>query len=349
MNRLIARTAATIALLVAALALRGAAVAQQQVSVVVNGQTLSFDQPPIERAGRVFVPLRGVFERLGASVVYQNGQINATGNGRAISLHIGSTQATVNGQPQMLDVAPFLVGARTLVPLRFVAQALGASVNWDQSSSTVIIGSGNGTTGGSYVPPPNPSFFLTNRRPTGTVNTLDPSIHAGFSEPVRAGSLRVSVDGADITSQVYSNQSGFDVTPQSSLASGSHQVLVTGITQAGATFARRWSFTTSGVSGGNFLRNVTPVPNSKITPTFTFAGRTAPNARVHVVASGAQSALLGLFQIGTGTYQTDVQADARGYFSAQVSLSGQMVQIRVVVQSVAPGGASVERSFSYTV
>ena len=50
--------------------------------------------------GRVFVPLRGVFEQLGASVVYSNGTIDANGNGRDISLQIGSTQATVNGQPQ---------------------------------------------------------------------------------------------------------------------------------------------------------------------------------------------------------------------------------------------------------
>ena len=71
---------------------------------------MSFDQPPIVRAGRVFVPLRGVFERLGASVVYANGQINATGRGRTVSLRIGSTQATVDGQPTTLDVAPFVVG-----------------------------------------------------------------------------------------------------------------------------------------------------------------------------------------------------------------------------------------------
>src|SRR5581483_4065550 len=123
----------------------------QAVNVVVNGGTITFDQPPIERAGRVFVPLRGVFERLGASVVYYNGDINATGNGRNVHLHIGSTQATVNGQSVFMDVAPFLVGARTLVPLRFVAQALGANVNWNQGNNTVYIqGSGSAST---YVPP----------------------------------------------------------------------------------------------------------------------------------------------------------------------------------------------------
>jgi hypothetical protein len=125
-------------------------------AVMVNGRLVSFDQPPVEQAGRVFVPLRGVFEQLGATVVYDNGLINATGNGRNISLHVGSTQATVNGQTQTLDVAPFVVGARTLVPLRFVAQALGAAVAWDQNSNTVRINSGaaaisNGGRGVGYA------------------------------------------------------------------------------------------------------------------------------------------------------------------------------------------------------
>ncbi|GAC1654693.1 MAG: hypothetical protein NVS9B12_05410 [Vulcanimicrobiaceae bacterium] len=125
-------------------AFAGAPAQAAAVTIVVNGQTVNFDQPPEERAGRVFVPLRGVFERLGASVVYANGQINATGNGRNISLHIGSNQATVNGQPVAVDVAPFLVGARTLVPLRFVAQSLGATVNYNDSSRTVSINGGGG-------------------------------------------------------------------------------------------------------------------------------------------------------------------------------------------------------------
>lgn len=125
----------------AAVPLAGAA--QQTVAVVVNGQAMSFDQPPIIQAGRVFVPLRSIFQQLGASVVYANGQINATGRGRTVALTIGSTQATVSGQPVTLDVAPFVVGSRTLVPLRFVAQSLGANVNWNDSDSTVTINSGN--------------------------------------------------------------------------------------------------------------------------------------------------------------------------------------------------------------
>ena len=119
---------------------------------------MNFTQPPIVRAGRVFVPLRGVFEQLGASVVYSNGQINATGNGRTISLTIGSTQATVSGQPETMDVAPFIVGATTFVPLRFISQALGAAVNWNDSTSTVTIsGRAGGPPQRPAPPPPRPA------------------------------------------------------------------------------------------------------------------------------------------------------------------------------------------------
>ena len=118
------------------------ALAQSDVSVTLNGAPLILNPAPQERAGRIFVPLRGVFERLGASVVYENGTINAQGNGRSVSLHIGSTEAMVDGQNQMLDVAPFIIGDSTYVPLRFVSQALGASVNYDASNRMVALADG---------------------------------------------------------------------------------------------------------------------------------------------------------------------------------------------------------------
>ncbi len=154
--------------------LSGSPAAAQSVAIVVNGAGVSFDQPPVERAGRVFVPLRGVFERLGASVVYANGDINAQGNGHSVHLHIGSTQAVVNGQTLTMDVAPFLIGARTLVPLRFVAQSLGAAVNWNQSNNTVYI-QGNGSA--NVAPPPNTGAA------TNVINRISPApgAHVGGS------------------------------------------------------------------------------------------------------------------------------------------------------------------------
>ncbi len=113
--------------------------AQTAVSVTVNGSPVNLSPAPLLSGGRVFVPLRGVFEQLGASVVYSNGTINATGNGRTISLQIGSTQAIVDGQTQRIDVAPFIVGESTYVPLRFISESLGAGVDWDDASQTVAI------------------------------------------------------------------------------------------------------------------------------------------------------------------------------------------------------------------
>ena len=317
------------------------------VSVVVNGQPVSFDQPPVERAGRVFVPLRGVFERLGASVVYQNGLINATGNGRNISLHIGSTQATVNGQTQTLDVAPFLIGSRTLVPLRFVAQALGAAVDWNNSTSTVTITGGGNVS--QSTPQPNASFNLTNKRPETSTNTASPAIHAEFSEPVRRDSLKVTIDGNDVTNDVYANANGFDVTPRAPLSQGSHRVRVSGTTQAGASFSTGWSFSTGAASSTNYVNVVSPAPNSKVSGNFTLKGRTLPNSRVHVVASGEASAFGGLLQVGTGTFQSDATADSNGNFSMSIATNAPPgTQLRVLLQSTAPNGSSVERSLTYS-
>ena len=132
----------------------GASAAQaQDVGVQINGQTVGINPPPILRAGRVFVPLRGVFEQLGATVVYSSGEINATGNGSDISLHIGSTQASINGQAQTLDVAPFIIGASTYVPLRFVSQALGAGVEWDEADRVVQISMSGVQPQGEQPPP----------------------------------------------------------------------------------------------------------------------------------------------------------------------------------------------------
>jgi len=318
----------------------------QNVTINVNGQTVNFDQPPIERAGRVFVPLRGVFERLGASVVYANGEINAQGNGRSISLHIGQRNATVNGQSVAIDVAPFIVGVRTMVPLRFVAQALGSTVNWDNNSRTVyIVGSGASTT--SNQPPTNASFRLENRRPGSNAGTLTPAIHANFSEPVNRDTLRVYIDGRDVTNAVYANTNGFDVTPPAPLSAGSHRVRVTGTTQAGANFDTGWTFSTANGATGNFIRNLTPGAGTNVSSNFTLSGNTLPNSHVHIVAGGAAS-LGGIFQVGTGTFTTDVTADSSGRFTAPVSVNAVSGgQVRVIIQSTSPDGSSVERSVVY--
>lgn len=226
------------------------------VTIIVNGQTMNFDQPPIEQAGRVYVPLRSIFEQLGASVVYQNGTINATGNGRTVSLHIGSTQADVNGSTQTLDSPPFVTGARTLVPLRFVATALGANVNWDDNTSTVTI-NGVGYSGAQRPPAYNngPGYnggppqqmsrpYLSRYWPSEGATWQGDVIRAQFAQPVRRDSVHVQIDDNDITMATTVTQNGFEFRPAQALPSGRHRVRVSGVTVSGTPFSTGWEFHT---------------------------------------------------------------------------------------------------------
>lgn len=121
-----------------------APVAAQAIRVIVDGQPVFFDQPPVTIGGRVLVPLRGVFEQLGAFVDWDRATntVTAVRAGTQIQLRIGSRQAVVNGAPVFLDTPPMVVRGRTLVPLRFISEALGARVDWDPGARTVFISSG---------------------------------------------------------------------------------------------------------------------------------------------------------------------------------------------------------------
>jgi hypothetical protein len=125
--------------------------AAQAIRVVIDGQPVSFDVPPVEIQGRVLVPLRGIFERLGAYVEYNapTRTIDARRGGTTVRLQLGSRVAHINGAPTTLGVPAMSVRGRAMVPLRFVSEALGAVVEWDGAMSTVFI-----TTGGAQVPPP---------------------------------------------------------------------------------------------------------------------------------------------------------------------------------------------------
>jgi hypothetical protein len=233
------------------------------VSVTVNGQPANLSPAPTERAGRVFVPLRGVFEQLGATVVYDNGTINATGRGHTVSLNIGSQQAIVDGQQQTVDVAPFIIGASTYVPLRFISQALGASVNYDGTNDIVAINTnGGGGNGGGMMPPrevitPAPggngargSIELTAMQPARA--SIEPSRHPTISASFRGGvdptSVRIVLDDVDVTQDATRSPQGFSYTPRVPLESGSHRVRVSGIGRDGAPFNQGWEFTSGPVS-----------------------------------------------------------------------------------------------------
>src|SRR5581483_6614838 len=246
-----------------------------------------------------------IFEQLGASVVYQNGTINATRGQRTISLTIGSTQATVDGQPQIVDVAPFIVGATTYVPLRFIAQSLGATVNYNSSTNVVAITH----TGGGGAPPPYPPPRPPYPRPpyppaTVQLRGQQPApgarvynrfavISADFTTEVQPGSIRVWLDGADRTGQSGISRTNFSYKPPAPLSYGSHTVRVYGRAVSGVSFDRSWSFSVAG-SGGMSLTINQPAADQAVGWSFTVQGSTVANAKVNVTAGPAGSPM-GLF------------------------------------------------------
>ena len=316
----------------------------QGVSVTVNGQPAALSPAPIERAGRVFVPLRGVFEKLGASVVYSNGQINAQGNNRAISLKIGSTQASINGQPAAIDVAPFIIGASTYVPLRFVAEALGANVNWDNSNRVVAI-----TTSGNAAPPAQTitaqpaaqksPLTLTNINPPrgGYVASVRPTISAGFANGTAdPNTVKVYLDSLDITSGTTRAPNGIIYSPPSDLASQEHTVRVTGKDSNGLPFDRNWAFTSGTAQAQNFIHNLVPPNGATVRSTFTVSGATLPGAAV-VIDAGSQLVVGGVFALGGDHTRIETTADAGGNFSKDVQLNaGPGQTVTLVVTSTEP-------------
>lgn len=112
-----------------------------QIPVYIDGERQYFEVPPVNHEGRVLVPMRALFEKLGAEVNWdpETRMITAYKGAVTVEMSPDTNLAAVNGQQVELDVKPTIVEGRTLVPLRFVSTALGADVGWDGAKETVSI------------------------------------------------------------------------------------------------------------------------------------------------------------------------------------------------------------------
>ena len=119
------------------------------ISVQLDGRNLSFpDAAPEARDGRTFLPVRTVFEAMGAEVSYSPAAqtITAVRDGTTVTMALGGTTATVERSGVTthipMDAAPYAHDNRTYVPVRFAAQAFGCAVGWDVGDRTVILSFG---------------------------------------------------------------------------------------------------------------------------------------------------------------------------------------------------------------
>lgn len=109
-------------------------------SVIVDDQEYQMDVPPFIENGRAFVPVRFLGATLGATnIVWDNGEVNITFPDKSVVLKINKPWLNDNGQYELMDVTPLLRSDRVFLPARYVAEAAGGRVDWDEASQSVLV------------------------------------------------------------------------------------------------------------------------------------------------------------------------------------------------------------------
>ena len=193
MRRIVGMLVALMLLAGLQVGLLGTVHAEEAIWVTVNGQMLSFDQPPIIEQDRVLVPVRAIFEALSARVDWdaENRRVTAQKGSDVVTLTIGRYVMYRNGNAVALDAVPKIVGDRTLVPIRAVSESFGAQVTWTASERLVTVT----TDGGAATPETPQTGHAYERRVLELVNEerakqgLSPlTWHEGLANVARAHS-----------------------------------------------------------------------------------------------------------------------------------------------------------------
>jgi len=112
------------------------------IHVKVNGNEVNFTSgEPVEAAGAILVPMRDIFEKLGANVAYDNASrtVRAVRGETTITLRPGDESAQVNGETTPLMTPAQIVNGAVVVPLRFISETMGAQVKWNPDSYAVTV------------------------------------------------------------------------------------------------------------------------------------------------------------------------------------------------------------------
>ena len=123
----------------------------KEITVYLNGEPLNFDQPPIIENDRVLVPMRTIFQALGATVDWNGNtkEITSIKENKTVKMQINNNTMTVNSNEIYLDMAPIIKGSRTLIPVRAVAEAFDCNVSWDSLNRRVDVITNKNNSGGS--------------------------------------------------------------------------------------------------------------------------------------------------------------------------------------------------------
>ncbi len=135
----------TTLLVLFALFIGSAAYAQSDISVMVDNEEVTFDQPPVIQNDRTLVPIRAVFEKAGATVEWNSDTHTAiiTGKGHVVQIGVGNSYMFKDGKSIPLDVPATVINDRTLIPVRAISEAMDFGVTWNSYKRTVLIATNN--------------------------------------------------------------------------------------------------------------------------------------------------------------------------------------------------------------
>jgi hypothetical protein len=110
-------------------------------ALVIDGERVVSDVPPVTHAQEAFVPLRAVGESLGAETNYdpRTGLVEVMRGSDTLRMHLGDREATLNGARMTLSHAPFSVRGRTMVSLSVISRAFGSKVSYDDSRAKIDV------------------------------------------------------------------------------------------------------------------------------------------------------------------------------------------------------------------
>lgn len=214
------------------------------LTVTVNDRPI--DVAAIVERGRVLLPMRATFAALGANVRYDpNGRIIvARSSAHALRLQIGSRDARVDGRRVRLDVPARIVATRTYVPLRFVAQAMGAVVGYDARAKLVSVVSSEG--GAAIASAGQVNVVGLTPAPQSSLGTAYPTISASLAAASASrGDVTLTVDGEDVSELASFDGTTMTYMPRIGLSRGTHTVKFSGRTLAQTPFSATWSFVTT--------------------------------------------------------------------------------------------------------
>ncbi|MNO60060.1 hypothetical protein D3C76_506620 [compost metagenome] len=209
-------------ILVLPLMLQTTAHANSAINVYIDGSPLKTDQAPIMVQGRVMLPLRAIFEALNATVKWdQKAQIvTAIKGDTTIVLKIKSKVATINNEAVTLDVPAQSIKGRTMVPVRFVSEALGQEVGWNSKTKRVTITSGDN---GGTTNPGNPiAVSYVSLRDNGS-NGDGRDLEVGFAKSSNEAS---AVDHYRVYIVKAGNVSSFNLNAASKVSPGNYSTLL---------------------------------------------------------------------------------------------------------------------------